>query len=357
MESLNYHYHATGQRLAGKSMAEVTQEASTKWEAMAAGATPTPALPVQMAMGASWPHLPVPPPLDMQAGPPPGNIPQAIAAMPMAPSIAQAMATAAIHPIPLRVAAPIVAIGNVTIERAPDGRPFLSTPAGTRYLKRKSSGGADDYRVQTCPDGRPFLRSPSAGKQAWVDDVLDGSPGSWPQVTATASGSSGHVALVEHDGRGFALNLGMVAALVTPATPASMAMAIPLRPWDPSCAVPGVVQGVASPGWPMAMPHVPGAPAGGAAISPAAPMSGHAKLLALVGPHAAMGVAAVVGGGGMARPEVVVAVAAEAVAAEAVEPVAMVPVAMALEEAAAEEVAVAEDGEEAEEAGEVEAEE
>ena len=184
-----------------------------------------------------------------------------------------------------------------TVTEAPDGRPFLSSPAGNRYLKRKASGGADDYHIQTCPDGRAFLRSPSAGTQAWVDEILNGTPGSWPEVAPKATGSTCHVALVEHEGRGFTLNLGMVAVappvmppVMPQAMPKAMATLSPLPPpqlplWDaPGVMLPDTVLGVASPGWPLAKP-LPMAGTSSPVAPPVGQLTGHEKFQLLLGPQ------------------------------------------------------------------------
>lgn len=83
---------------------------------------------------------------------------------------------------------------------------------------------------------------------------MDGSPGSWPEVAAKTTGSTGHVAMVTHEGQGYRLNMGMGAAPVMSAPHVPAATTLPLTPWDCAAFLPNMVHGVATPG------HAPAGP-------------------------------------------------------------------------------------------------
>lgn len=317
-----------GRRLEGMSSAQVIQAAAAKWEAMQAAAPPAPAV---TAAHMGMMVMPQPPGMGAPLCPHVATI--APAASPLhTGEPTQGNSTMAPAAPPVVTRSPDMSAA--TIEHAPDGRPFLSSPAGTRYLKRKASGGADDYRIQKCPDGRQFLRSPSSHAQAWLEDVLDGGHGSWPAAVpkapaAPASSSTGHVALVEHQGQAFTLNLGMGPAQGIPApalgVPVPMALGISamgvpvttalgntattvpalaapqratditLTPWHPTHFVAGLVQGVATPGVPSMS-----APVAVASV----PAAGRVAILGVPSMSGPMTVASVPAAGHVAIPVV-----------------------------------------------------
>jgi len=62
----------------------------------------------------------------------------------------------------------------------PTGRKLVMEGMTSRFLRRHSSGGADDWVLIHAPNGQSMLVSPMANKSAWVADVL-ATPGPiWP---------------------------------------------------------------------------------------------------------------------------------------------------------------------------------
>lgn len=145
-----------------------------------AGAVPSPPAPA-LAAATSAPKPPVP----AARVPPAAAAPQVPtpAALPTPGNPAAAALPVAAGPVHQTKA-------GVAILQGPDGRPLaLEVGTGTsRYLKRASSGGADDWEAYQTPDGRTFIASRAGMANAvWAHDLFSPPPPLPPAPATPAS--------------------------------------------------------------------------------------------------------------------------------------------------------------------------